>query len=301
MPSRRCITRSINIFLLWQGTIKQLNCQSLTKRLKLRIVTCSPKVSLEIFKTPIANRKSTITTKFEIRKDKQHMTAKTLTRGQMTVIGSGDWMELFRLPTAGNPNAEISARRSGKWLAAKCLTLYVGDAGIKETDDTSLEVFARNIMWAKTPVLVRFLAVDRPTTYFPFPGGIELAENWQYEIPGGVVNINENQRLAGLRESLEESGLEPGGKVLQTTTLLPFPFATDSGSQVEMYCYEAALLQGEPKTIAKEGIHTDKCAMVQLPDALDFLLNAQSHGILIEGHALTSLLLLERALATCAA
>lgn len=225
------------------------------------------------------------------------MARKIISLSQMCRIGGDDnsWTNLWGLSTAGNPRAEIVARRNGKWLGAKCLTLYVDPgSGCLQEERTFLPSFAVNLARSTKRIFVYFLAVDRPLTYFPFPEGVNLKENWQYEIPGGVVEPNEDQRHAALREMLEENGMKEGGRVLQTATLVGLPFATDSGGQAEMYSYEVALVEGKPKPTEKEGIHPDQCELVYLENAIDFLLNAQTKGILIEAHALTSLLLLER-------
>lgn len=218
-------------------------------------------------------------------------------KSEATQIGGGGWFDLWQFATATNTKTEISARCSGNLLAAKCLTIFVEPgSGCEQRESTDLASLAENIKRSTGLVLVHFLAVDRPLTYLPFPKEVDLRVNWQFEIPGGVVESGESPTRTSQREALEEGRLKEGGRVLQIATLIGLPFSTCSGAYAEMTSYHVALVEGLPNPVASEGIHPEHCEMVPLNKAVDFLLDAQKDGILIEGHAITSLLLLERAM-----
>lgn len=143
-------------------------------------------------------------------------------------------------------------------------------------------------------IRVQFLAATRPFTFFDGRGLEHLTENFQIELTGGIVEPDETARMAALREGMEE-----GGKAtcIQCASLMPYSSPFDAGSHVEMYTIETALVYAETLAPpAREGIIPDKCALVPLLEAEQWLHDRQAEGIAVEGYALTALAMICSAL-----
>lgn len=71
----------------------------------------------------------------------------------------------------------------------------------------------------------------------------------------------------------------------------------DAGSHVEMYTIEGAIVFAETlDPPAKEGVIPEKCALIPLLEAHDWLVKQEEAGVPVEGYAKTALALLGLAL-----
>ena len=211
----------------------------------------------------------------------------------MNVLGKGGWLSLYKLSpeqTGLKFNSEIAARNNQKYGAAKCLRLVTNQSleRREDTDIQSLCATLREIGLAN--IAVQFLAAIRPFTFFDGPGLERLEVNYQIELPGGIIEPDEDARLGALREAMEEGGK---AKTIQCASLMVYSSPFDAGSHVEMYSIETALVYAETLAPpAREGVIPEKCALVPLLEVQQWLLGKECQGIPIEGYAKTALALL---------
>tara|TARA_Y100000310_G_scaffold340108_1_gene434808 strand:+ start:1038 stop:1529 length:492 start_codon:yes stop_codon:yes gene_type:complete len=128
---------------------------------------------------------------------------------------------------------------------------------------------------------VQILAVDRPVTRVTnLP--VELTENYQLELPGGIANMGESLQGAAVREAVEEYGLTGPEAIVQYAPLVDFPAANDAGSNIEVYQAWIALTRQEPQPPAREGIYPEHCQLVPLTAVGPWLSSQGGQGIAIE-------------------
>ncbi|MEK7658904.1 MAG: hypothetical protein AAB352_03520 [Patescibacteria group bacterium] len=225
---------------------------------------------------------------------------KSIVVGPEQLIGKGGWVSLYGLNTAGG-RREILMRNNGRFKAAKCLVLYVDKEVWKESgaeSSSDLPTFLANLRRIGLPYFsVFFLAADRPCTYPESQDLAGLTENYQLEIPGGVADaVDEDGIATGLREACEEYGCAATDVVMTAPLVTGVYAANDAGGQVEFYSTCAAVVTKKPEPPKKkkgegyrEGIIPEKCVLVPLLEAENFLMEQGRQGIALEWLALASL------------
>lgn len=219
--------------------------------------------------------------------------------GSEHLIGKGGWVSLYGFDTAGG-RREILARNNGRFRASKCLVLYVNKNVWEESmaeNSNDLPTFLKQLRKIGLPYFkVFFLAADRPCTYPDSPDLAGLTENYQLEIPGGVADaVTEEAVATGLRETCEEYGCAAEDIAMTAPLVTGIYAANDAGGQVEFYSTCTAVVTKKPGPptknggVYREGIIPEKCALVSLLEAENFLMNQGKQGIAIEWLALTSL------------
>ena len=224
---------------------------------------------------------------------------KSIVLGSETLVGKGGWVSLHRITTEGGPR-EVIARNNGRFKAAKCLVLHVNQDQWKESHAKSSNDLPRFLLNLKAIGLCNFqaffLAADRPCTYPDSPDLAGLAKNYQLEIPGGVADAVDEEAVAvGLRETCEEYGCTAKDVAMTAPLVTGIYAANDAGGQVEFYSTCTAVVTKKPGPPHKkggkyrEGIIPEKCVLVPLLEAENFLIDQGKQGIAIEWLALASL------------
>ncbi len=218
---------------------------------------------------------------------------KTIVFDHKNLIGKGKWLHLhgFRTPSGYR---EVVARKNGHFRSAKCMVLYVEEELWDESqakNSSDLPSFLQNLRRIGLQNLwVFFLASDKPCTYPKSPELEGLTENYQLEIPGGVADAVDEQAIAnGLREATEEYGCSATDIAMTAPLLTSVYAANDAGGNVEFYSTCTTLVTKKPAPPRKEGVIPEKCALVPLLEAENFLIEQGKKGILLEWLALASL------------
>ena len=187
------------------------------------------------------------------------------------------------------------ARNNGHFKAAKCLVLYVDKnvwEKLRAENSSGLPTFLRRLKAiGLSNFQVFLLAVDRPLTYSDSLDLAGLTANHQLELSGGVADAVDKDAIAtGVRETYEEYGCT-AADVAMTAPLVAegAHVAYDAGGQVEIYSISVAVVTQKPSPPRREGTIPDKCVLVPLLEAEEFLMEQGRQGILLEGLALTAL------------
>jgi len=218
---------------------------------------------------------------------------KTIPLDTMRLIGAGNWLGLYGFDTASGYR-EIAMRKNGRFKAAKCLVLYTDPRfweKLRHNTSNGLPTFLHNLRNIGLDNLqVLFLASDKPCTYPESPDLGGLAANYQLEIPGGVADsVGENALAIGIRELCEEYGCSSADVAMTAPLVTDVYAANDAGGQVEFYSTYLALVTKKPEPPEKEGVIPEKCALVPLLEAENFLMEQGGQGILLEWLTLASL------------
>lgn len=217
------------------------------------------------------------------------------------------WLKHFtvRMPGVNFP-AEVVARTNGKWLAEKAIPIFVDQANMAEFEHVRGQCSNQDLFRYLNAIGFEKLSVVlieslRPVYFFPWPDNLGKS---QLELPGGLSEEGEDSYgVAGLREMLEELGLEDG-EVLAHSPVYPSPAANDAGTHVERYGMSFVLCTGRPRsheggadTRLKEGIvgvHS-----FGLSSFLDDLFENQRTGRPVEQMALMAAFALEARMKGC--
>lgn len=220
-----------------------------------------------------------------------------IAKEDMKLLGGSKWAQLFELAprqTGLSFPSVIAARCNSNYGAAKCLRL-VTEQPMDAREDRTIGDFCSTLLTVGLEnIKVQFLAAIRPFTFFQAKSLEHLTVNYQIELPGGIVELDETKRKAALREAMEEGGK---ATTIQCASLMEHSSPFDAGSNVEIYGIETALVHAtQLNPPSREGILSEHCALIPLLEAQQWLLDRQAEGIAVEGYALTALAMLNSAL-----
>ncbi len=217
------------------------------------------------------------------------MTRTVIPRSQMTLLHQGRLNSFYDVPTRLGLR-EMAAHNEdlSNLLAAKMLVLSLNEGATLIQADTSNTLPAL-LGTLRATGLENFstliMAADRPVAYFEFP--IEITENYQLEIPGGISLVSEKTEETALRELMDEYGLKDPNNIIQTAPLVIYPAANDAGSNAELYTTRVTVVRGQPNPPEhKKGIRRDKCWFGPLLEVEDYLKEQGAKGVIVEWLAL---------------
>jgi len=220
------------------------------------------------------------------------MARSVLRRDQMECLHRGYFNSFYKVRTAAGPR-EIAAHNENKsnLLAAKMLVICLNEGATLVQEENPTNTLPSFLETLRRTGLDNFstlvLAADRPVTYFQFP--IELATNYQLELPGGVGEGDEDTLVTAVRETVQEYGLAGDEDVLQTAPLVIFPAANDAGTNAELYTTRLALVRKSARPPRREGIIPEACWFGPLTQVQHYLFKQGQHGIVVEWLALATI------------
>jgi hypothetical protein len=207
------------------------------------------------------------------------------------ILFEGRWLKLLQVETSVGTR-EFVARRNGLFRAAKVLPLILAD-GVslsKHVVGYPLQELSEIVRLIRELGVgnwqVQLLATEgRPVT--DVDSELDLSENYQIELPGGVAAKGEYIADAAKREMLEEID-DKGQLSIMGFSELTFFAAADSGTHLEFYTTYIALLRGTVSFSKKEGILPKQSIQVPLPEVSEYIHDAWiNRKILVEMHLLT--------------
>lgn len=219
------------------------------------------------------------------------MARTVLHRDEMGCLHQGYFNSLYKVQTAAGPR-ELAAHNASKsnLLAAKMMVICLNEGVTLVQEENPTNTLPSFLATLRRTGLANFstlvLAADRPVTYFQYP--IELSANYQLEFPGGVGEGNEDTLVTGIREVVEEYGLDGDKDVIQTAPLVTFPAANDAGTNAELYTTHLALVRKPARLPQREGIVPEACWTGPLTQVQQYLFEQGQQGVVIEWLALAT-------------
>lgn len=212
------------------------------------------------------------------------------------VLMGGRHFNFLRVRTKFGPK-EVIARKNEQYFACKVFPLVIEDDfdcfNHLIQSFCSLEEFLKLLVdnHLLDRVKVPILAVARPICEF---FGNRYSSHYIYEIPGGVVDDNEEFTTGGLRECIEELQLHKSQVIAYAKLLEPSPF--DSGTHVECTGMIVALIRGNVNPINRESIDPNESKLVPLSRLQSFVNQAREEHRMVEGYLELALSLLQQGL-----
>ena len=214
-------------------------------------------------------------------------------RDQMECLHKGYFNSFYKVQTAAGPR-ELAAHNENKsnLLAAKMMVICLNEDATLIQEESPANTLPSFLKTLRLTGLDNFstlvLAADRPVTYFEYP--IDLTVNYQLEFPGGVGEGREDTLVTGIREVVEEYGLDGDKDVIQTAPLVIFPAANDAGTNAELYTTRLALVRKPAQPPQREVVIPEACWFGPLTQVQNFLFEQGQQGVVIEWLALATVL-----------
>lgn len=234
--------------------------------------------------------------KINKQKSDKENTTEQVTQKQNEILFKGRHFSFLSVKTPFG-NKEVIARNNGNYFACKVLPLLIDENIILDIESTRsrlslpdfVKIFKRNKLEKQAKVAI--FTVARPVAHL-------CEEHFStldvYELPGGVVDKNENFEQAGVREAIEELGISESQIVAYSILLPPSPF--DAGSHVEFMGIIVVLIHGEVNPVRWESIRGEKTKLIPLQSLNKFVKESREERKIVEGYIELASLLFERGL-----